>query len=386
MRRTTLESSLFTLVVACLFSCAPADKSNSTAQETDEQRVIWTAEAANTWYDKQEWPVGSNFSPSSAINQLEMWQAETFDTATINRELGWAADLGFNTVRVYLHDLVYEQDSTAFLKRMDDFLAIAEQHHIKPLFVFFDSCWDPAPKLGKQRDPKPHVHNSGWVQSPGIDVLQDSTQYPRLERYIKGVVNYFAQDERILGWDVWNEPNNPNTSSYGPVELKDKSDYVLPLLKKTFEWARAANPSQPLTSGLWDGGDWSKEADLTLIQKVQLEESDIISFHNYESPESFENRIKQLQKYGRPLLCTEYMARPNKSTFEGSLPIAKKYKVGAYNWGFVDGKTQTKYAWDSWDKQYTNEPSLWFHDILRVDGTPYSEKEVQLIKSLTGKN
>lgn len=386
MKRHLLKISFYALA-CCFFSCGQADKSDTKEkEESTVQRILWTAEEATAWYGKQEWPVGSNFSPSSAINQLEMWQAETFDTATINRELAWAADLGFNTVRVYLHDLVYEQDSAGFLQRMDNFLDIANQHQIKPLFVFFDSCWDPAPKLGKQRDPKPHVHNSGWVQSPGIEVLQDTTQYPRLERYITGVVKYFAQDDRILGWDVWNEPNNPNTSSYGPIELKDKDDYVLPLLKKTFEWARAANPSQPLTSGLWDGGDWSKEADLTPIQKVQLEESDIISFHNYESPESFENRIKQLQKYGRPLLCTEYMARPNKSTFEGSLPIAKKYKVGAYNWGFVDGKTQTKYAWDSWSKTYTSEPAQWFHDILRVDGTPYSEKEVQLIKSLTGKN
>lgn len=386
MNASILKICLLIAMGIGFISCtSQTEKKAEDNENATTQRVKWTAEEAKKWYDGEAWPVGSNFSPSTAINQLEMWQAETFDTVNINRELGWAADLGFNTMRVYLHDLVYEQDSAGFLTRMDVFLKIAEKHKIKPLFVFFDSCWDPFPKLGKQRAPQPHVHNSGWVQSPGINALQDSTQYPRLERYVKGVVQHFAQDNRILGWDVWNEPNNPNTSSYGKVELKDKEKYVLPLLKKSFEWARESAPVQPLTSGLWDGGDWSDEASLTAIQKVQLDESDIISFHNYEDPASFESRIKQLQKYGRPLLCTEYMARPNKSTFEGSLPIAKKYKVGAYNWGFVDGKTQTIYAWDSWKKQYVAEPTLWFHDILRKDGTPYKQEEVQLIKSLTEK-
>lgn len=386
MRISALKLCLLIAIGICFIRCtSQSEKKAHQDEDTVAQRVKWTAEEANKWYGGEDWPIGSNFSPSTAINQLEMWQAETFDTLTINKELGWAADLGFNTMRVYLHDLLYEQDSVGFLTRMDVFLEIAHKHKIKPLFVFFDSCWDPFPALGKQRAPKPHVHNSGWVQSPGADVLKDSTQYPRLERYVKGVVQHFAKDERILGWDVWNEPNNPNTSSYGKVELKDKEKYVLPLLEKSFSWARAANPIQPLTSGLWDGGDWSDEASLTAIQKVQLNESDIISFHNYEDPASFESRIKQLQKYGRPLLCTEYMARPNKSTFEGSLPIAKKYNVGAYNWGFVDGKTQTIYAWDSWKKSYNSEPATWFHDILRKDGTPFNQEEVTLIKSLTAK-
>lgn len=387
MRIIAFRLTCFILLCTLVWSCSSSGKKTEQQQgDSTEQSIVWTAERANAWYAQQPWLVGCNFTPSTAINQLEMWQAETFDTTTIDRELGWAADLGFNTVRVYLHDLVYEQDSSGFLDRMDTFLKIASNHHIKPLFVFFDSCWDPYPKLGKQRDPKPHVHNSGWVQSPGANVLKDSTQYARLERYVKGVVAHFAQDERILGWDVWNEPNNPNTSSYGPVELKNKDQYVLPLLEKTFEWARAAQPSQPLTSGLWDGGDWSDETALSDIQKVQLAESDVISFHNYENPASFEARIKQLQKYGKPLLCTEYMARANESTFEGSLPVAKQYKVAAYNWGFVDGKTQTIYAWDSWGKTYQKEPELWFHDILRRDGTPYREEEVAFIKSLTAKN
>lgn len=378
------------LLMACVLIQSTAckeqkkkEEKQEAQQETPVSRKIWTKEQANAWYGKQAWLVGCNFIPSTAINELEMFQAETFDTATINRELGWAASLGMNTVRVYLHDLLWEQDATGFLKRLDTFLEIARRHNIKPMFVLFDSCWDPFPKLGKQCDPKPFVHNSGWVQSPGYEALKDSTQYPRLEAYVKGVVSKFANDERILAWDVWNEPDNTNNTAYGKVELPNKDKYVLPLLQKTFEWARSVNPSQPLTSGVW-AGDWSSPEKLKPIEKVQLDESDIITFHNYENGEEFEKRIKWLQPLGRPLICTEYMARGNNSYFETSLPIAKKYKVGAINWGLVDGKSQTKYAWNSWSKQYSSEPELWFHEIFHTDGKPYRQKEVELIRNLTG--
>ena len=357
-----------------------AEKNSATTAPIE--RAIWSREEANGWYAKQPWLVGCNFIPSTAINQLEMFQAGSFDTATINKELEWAASIGMNTVRVYLHDLLWTTDSTGFTSRLNEFLAIAKKHNIKTLFVLFDSCWDPFPKSGKQRDPKPYVHNSGWVQSPGLNALKDSARYPALENYVKGVVGAFSKDDRILGWDIWNEPDNPNTSSYGKVEIPNKVDYVLPLLKKSFQWARAANPTQPLTSAVWRG-NWSSPDSLQPIEKVQLEESDVISFHNYENPLEFQKRIDWLQPYGRPILCTEYMARGNGSFFETSLPIAKKYKIAAYNWGLVDGKTQTKYAWDSWKKKYTSSPKLWFHEVFQKNGQPYDKKETALIKKIT---
>lgn len=351
-------------------------------QNNDNPREIWTKQQANTWYKNQPWLVGCNYSPAYAINQLEMWQAETFDAAAIDKELGWAASIGMNCVRVFLHDLLYQQDAAGFLKRMDDFLTIAERHKIKVMFVLFDSVWDPFPKLGKQKEPTPHVHNSGWVQSPGAEALKDSTQYPRLEEYVKAVVKNFADDSRILAWDVWNEPDNLNDGSYRKYELKNKGYIVAPLLKKVFVWARSANPSQPLTSGIW-AGDWSSDKTLKVWEKVQINQSDVISFHNYDNPAELEKRIKLLQRYGKPLLNTEYMSRGNGSFFEGSLPIFKKYHVAAFNWGLVAGKTNTIYPWDSWSKKYTAEPKLWFHDIFRADGTPYKESEVDFIRKIT---
>jgi hypothetical protein len=368
------------LAIACylVMACSVQKK-----LAVNKERPVWTKEMANSWYAKQGWLVGANFMPSTAINQLEMWQPETFDTATISRELGWAQALGMNTARVFLHDLLYQQDSTGLYNRMDVFLNICQRNRIRPLFVFFDSVWDPFPKEGKQRDPKPHVHNSGWVQSPGISALQDSTQYARLERYVKGVVARFAGDNRIIGWDVWNEPDNPNESAYGKVELQDKVKYVLPLLRSSFSWVRSQNPTQPVTSGIW-AGNWSTHETLKPLEKLQVEESDVISFHNYDSAQELEKRIVQLQKYGRPIICTEYMARPNGSTFQSSLPVAKKYNVAMYNWGFVDGKSQTIYPWDSWNTQYTAEPPVWFHDIFRRDGTAYRQEEVNFIREMTG--
>ncbi|MCU7551851.1 cellulase family glycosylhydrolase [Chitinophagaceae bacterium LB-8] len=356
---------------------------NCSTQKTSivQQREIWTSEQANNWYAKQGWLVGANFIPSNAINQLEMWQAETFDTATINRELAWAESIGMNTMRVFLHDLLHQQDSIGLYQRMDVFLQIAQRHGIKPLFVLFDSCWDPFPKPGKQREPKPHVHNSGWVQSPGQYALKDSTQYPRLEKYVKGVVSRFANDERILGWDIWNEPDNMTGPSYEKVEIPNKVEYVMPLLKKAFAWSRSVNPSQPLTSGIWVG-DWSTHNVMKPIEKLQIEESDIISFHNYDNAQEFEKRILLMKRYNKPIICTEYMARPNGSTFQGSLPVAKKYNVAMYNWGFVNGKTQTIYPWDSWTKTYSSEPPVWFHDIFQKNGTAYRTEEVEVIRKL----
>jgi hypothetical protein len=365
------------LLFVCIFY------SLSSVAQKQQPRTIWSTDQANTWYASQPWLVGANFLPSTAINQLEMWQAATFDTATIARELKWASSLGMNTMRVFLHDLLYIQDPVGFKKRIDIFLRIAKRYNIRPLLVFFDSCWDPFPHPGKQHEPGPFLHNSGWVQSPGADALKDTTQYKRLEKYVKDIVAHFRNDNRILGWDVWNEPDNTNGNSYNRFEPYNKVALVLPLLKKVFLWCRTANPSQPLTAGIW-AGNWSHHDSLRAIEKLMIEESDVISFHNYDRAEEFEKRVQWLQRYNRPILCTEYMSRGNGSTFQGSMPVAKKYKVAAFNWGLVNGKSQTIYPWDSWQKKYTAEPSLWFHDIFRVDGSAYSTEETTLIKSLTG--
>jgi hypothetical protein len=363
---------LVAFLVVCIWSsCCPAGEQ-------------WPAEKANAWYAKKSWRVGCNFSPSTAINELEMWQADTFDPATIDRELGWAEGLGFTSVRVFLHNIPWQQDSQGFTQRIDKFLQLTDKHHIGVLFVMLDSCWDPYPKAGKQRDPRPHVHNSGWVQAPGLDILKDPSRHAELEPYIKGIIGHFKDDRRIDGWDMFNEPDNTNNSSYKQYEPANKAELALGLLKKSYAWAREANPSQPITSGVWIG-TWPDPAKLSAMEHFQLEQSDIISFHNYARLPELKQAVQNLKRYHRPILCTEYMARPAGSTFDPNLGYLKEEKVGAYNWGFVSGKTQTIYPWDSWQKAYTAEPPLWFHDIFRADGKPYDPKEVAYIRRVTGK-
>ena len=347
-------------------------------------RERWTPEQANAWYARQPWLIGANYLPATSINQLEMWQAESFDTKRIDKEFGWAQAIGMNTMRVFLHDLAWQQDPQGYRQRIGQFLAIASKHKIRPLLVLFDSCWDPDPKLGQQHAPTPGVHNSGWVQGPGRAALADSAQAARLEAYVKGVVAAFASDSRILGWDLWNEPDNLNGSSYGKLEPSNKRELVEAMLAKTFAWARSENPTQPLTSGIWQG-DWSEDAKLSSMARLQVDQSDVISFHNYDSPTQLEKRIVQLERFGRPLLCTEYMARGNGSFFNGSLPIGKIHHVAMINWGLVQGKAQTHLPWDSWQKAYVGrEPSIWFHEVFRTDGKPYQKEEAEFIKRFVG--
>lgn len=342
----------------------------------------WSEAKANAWYGHHVWLVGCNFTPSTAINQLEMWQADTFDPATIDRELGWAQDLGFTSIRVFLQNLLWQQDARGFLQRMDQFLTIAHRHHIGVVFVIFDSCWDPDPKLGPQRAPRPFVHNSGWVQSPGREFTANPARLDELKPYVQGVIGHFRNDQRIDFWDLYNEPDNPNVPAYDKLEPTNKVETARLLLEKTFAWAREMRPAQPLSSAPWLG-PWADPAKLSPMEKVQLEQSDIITFHNYDNLEKLKACVENLRRYHRPVICTEYMARPVGSTFDPNLRYLKEQNVGAYNWGFVSGKTQTIYPWDSWTRTYTNEPPVWFHDIFRADGTPYKAAEVQFIKTLT---
>lgn len=357
----------------------------SAATAADAQRPgVWSRERAAAWQRETGWLVGSNYAPASAINQLEMWQAESWDPERIDRELGWAESLGMNTMRVFLHDLAYKQDPQGFLNRVDQFLAIADRHKIRPMLVFFDAVWDPFPHAGRQRPPTPGLHNSGWVQSPGLPILRDTARHRELEPYVKAVIGRFRDDRRVVAWDLFNEPDNINPSSYSPVEPKNKAELSLALLRKSFAWARSMNPTQPLTAAPWKG-DWVDRSKTLPITRFMLDNSDVISFHSYDPLDKLQGQVAALKRYGRPIIITEYMARPRGSTFETILPYLKEQGVHAYNWGFVSGKSQTIFPWDSWQQRYTGEPPVWFHDIFRTDGTPYREEEVRLIRSLTGR-
>lgn len=351
---TTILSLLF---VAFLFSCF-------TGQESRDR---WTDQQANEWYKQWGWLRGSNFYPSSAINQLEMWQEESFDPETIDRELGWATGIGMNCMRVYLHHAAWEVDRQGFKDRIRQYMDIAEKHGISTIFVLFDDCWNATYTRGKQPEPKPGIHNSGWVRDPGDLLFEKPELINTLEVYVKDILTTFRDDKRIVFWDLYNEPGN---SGYG-----NKS---LPLLQKVFEWGRAVNPSQPLSVGVWN-------ENLTDLTEYSLEQSDIISYHNYSDIMNHSKAIDSLKRFNRPMICTEYMARTLNSTFETIMPLLKEHHVGAINWGLVSGKTNTIFAWDT-PLPDEEEPPLWFHDIFREDGTPFSPVEIDFIKNITQDN
>ena len=337
------------------------------SQEVEVDNVIegkWSQEKADEWYAAQDWIVGANFVPSTAINQLEMWQEETFDPKTIDRELGYAEDIGMNAMRVYLHSLAYKADKEGFKNRVEKYLDIADSHGIKTIFVFFDDVWDANPKLGKQPMPEPGVHNSGWVQDPGYPESVEMADSPELERYVKDIISTYQNDDRVLMWDLYNEPGN-----------NGKANESLPLLKNVFKWAREVDPSQPLSVGLWN---W----DLIDLNTFQALNSDIVTYHSYDAPDTHERLIELLKTHGRPLIVTEYMARTRNSRFSNTLPMLKDYNIGAINWGLVKGKSNTIYAWDT-PIESGEEPIEWFHDVFRKDGTPYRQDEADLIRKLT---
>ncbi|GHT55323.1 hypothetical protein AGMMS49982_21130 [Bacteroidia bacterium] len=348
------------LVLVCfiasvmLFGCA----------EQSKVREVWTKEQAGEWYKQWGWLRGCDFIPSTAVNQLEMWQAETFDPVTIDRELGWAAGIGMNCMRVYLHHLAWELDKDGFKARVGQYLDIASKHGISTIFVIFDDVWLPTYQAGKQPEPTPGAHNTRWLQDPGNLIYEDSTLVVELEVYVKDILTTFKKDKRIVLWDLYNEPGN---SGHG--------DNSLALLQQVFTWGRTVNPTQPFSAGYW-------HANLTNLNKYQLENSDVITYHTYGDAEGHRALINELKQYGRPMICTEYMARTHNSTFQTIMPMLKAENIGAISWGLVAGKTNTIFTWET-PLPDVEEPPIWFCDIFRKDGSPYSQEEIETIKALT---
>ncbi|WP_304224382.1 DUF2147 domain-containing protein [Gracilinema caldarium] len=329
--------------------------------------LVWPTKRAQAWYAAHPWPVGCNYIPSNAINQLEMWQRDTFTPELIAKELDLAQSLGFNTLRVYLHDILWRHDRESFINRIKRFLDLAASRGLSVMFILFDDCWNDRAHPGRQPKPRKGVHNSGWVRSPTSRFINDEKAWPLLEDYVSGIISEFQFDERVYAWDLYNEIGN----SVGFLPNSTR------LLGLTFRWARQMNPSQPVTAGIWKGSSWFRGLNEFLIRN-----SDIITFHDYSPLDTLRSKIEALSAYGKPLVCTEYMARTQNSRFETHLPLFREWGVGAMSWGLVSGKTQTIYPWGS--RPGSEEPEVWFHDIFRPDGTPWSEQEVRAIRSITG--
>ena len=315
---------------------------------------LWSIQRSREWHGRVGWLVGANFVPSTASNQLEMFQEQTWDPKRINTELLWASQAGMNCVRVTLHNLLYERSPNHFLSRLDEFLAIAQVHGIRVVFVLLDATWRGDARLGLQPEPLLHVHNSGWLQSPNYEQLKDKAQWPKLKEYVQGVVSRFHSDDRVAMWDVYNEPGSAVdyefvkerfANLYPPFSQEEKSVLTHELLGKVFRWVRAVAPSQPITAALWGGMDpednvrttWSGRFADTIVRN-----SDVITFHSNDAPtDEYHRQLRVLKRLKRPVICTGYLDRSANSTIKGNLPILAEVGFGALVWGLVDGKSQT---------------------------------------------
>jgi hypothetical protein len=335
-------------------TAGPATKSAEPGQMTRD--LVWS------WYRKTGVLRGVNYLPRTAVNTTEMWSKDTYDTKTIDQELDWARSVGYNSVRVPLQFLVWKADAAGFKDRMRDFLKRADARGMTVVFVLFDDSRDSGsdPYLGKQKDPVPGVQNSGWTPSPGLERVANTNAWPELERYVKDVVDSFRRDPRVSMWDLYNTPGNAG--------MRDRS---LPLLEATFRWARSVRPQQPLTSGPWS--DFGSPMSARI-----MELSDVISLQTFDEREGARAKILACQVYRRPVICTDWLKRGAGSTFAEILPVFAEMRVGWFNRGFVRGRTQLFIPKDR--RTAEPEPALWEHDVLREDGKPFDEKEVQLIR------
>jgi len=330
----------------------------------------WDLARIREWY-KTQFPIfGCNYVPSFAVNSTEMWQCfDELTEETVRSELTLAAATSMNSVRVFLQFIVWEHDPDEFKKRFDRFLHLASGCGLSVMPILFDDCAfsGKEPYPGPQNPPVPGVHNSGWTASPGFTRADDPEHLPKLQAYVLDVVGSFKDDERIVVWDMYNEPGN-----------SDRGDRSMPLLRAAFKWSRDANPSQPLTAGCW-----SWENPLFGVEIAALELSDIVSFHSYNDVSVTTRQIEMLQGFNRPLLCTEWLHRPNNNHVSSHLPLFKDYKIGIYNWGLVQGRTQTNLSWSTMNGEPDPDPVIWQHDFYTPEHIPYCADEIVLLKSFT---
>ena len=318
------------------------------------------------WYRRQGTLRGVNYLPRTAVNSIEMWQAETFDPQTIDQELGWAEDVKLSSLRVFLPYVVWKDDAKGLKKRMDKFLELAHKHALSTVFVLFDDkqAEGMEPHAGPQPEPVPGVYNSRWVASPGHALVPESSgSWPDLKEYVRDIVGKFSGDNRVLMWDVYNEPLSA-----------DKSAGSMPLLNAAFGWVRDMHPQQPLTSGI----------DLRLSQQERdevMRNSDVVTLADYGNYEQMMGILSLAATRGRPVICTGWLQREQRNTFKDILPLFSQFGVGWYNWGLVRGKTQLYIPWNTSGKD--SDPKLWGQDLLNDDGKPFDKEEIRLIKGFS---
>ena len=341
----------------------------------------WSEEKAWDWYNRKPWIRGCNYRASDCINWIEQWQELDFDKKmqTFDRELKLAADIGFNSIRTLLSFEVWDQQHDGFMDRLEQFLTLAASHGISVMPIFGNDCcvpkelYQPA-RMGRQPEPEPGYHggrkdgtHAVMHDKPAYSILDDAETARRFERFVDEVVGRYAKDQRIIIWDIFNEPG-----------MTRRGSLSLPHMVRFFEIARSHDPIQPLTAGAWD----NLTGTLSEIEQKAVDLSDVVSFHSYDNYIKMIEILDTLGKYKRPLLNTEWLHRCWNNRVEEMFPLFYLMRIGCYNWGLVAGKSQT---FEPWEKLYHDpDPSWdltkWQHDLFRQNLRPYDPKEIQVIR------
>ncbi|BCL73945.1 hypothetical protein TUMSATVNIG1_59300 (plasmid) [Vibrio nigripulchritudo] len=211
----------------------------------------------------------------------------------------------------------------------------------------------------------------------------DTSMWQSIESYFIDVVGKFGSDERVLMWDLYNEPTNRMLfTPYGEFEFSfELEQYSHSLVEHCFHWVRSINPVQPVTVGAWHvpSENPGQTAFLHPTDQMCLNLSDVVTFHAYVGRKDMMSIVERLARHNRPMLCTEWLARHCDSTYESILPLMQKHSIGVAQWGLVRGKTQTSLPWPSIQRE-TNHQDIWFHDFLDENGMPHRLQEAELIR------
>lgn len=345
----------------------------------------WTVEEANTWYRKYPWIRGTNFLPSNCSSRLDMWQSyhlkEHLECS--DRELALAEQIGFNSVRLWLNfDVYYSEGKETFLDILEKYICLCAKHHQSVMLCLayeedlHELPFVPKP-LGEQPI-YPATHFNRPKEKEGKPSWRHYLEIPETHdlfiEMVTEVVRKYRDDERIIVWNVWNEPDIT------------RKEATLPLLAQLFELVRSLDPIQPLTSDIWAGLDEECKCK-SVVQQYSLEHSDVISFHNYSPYEKFIEQVIRLKSVtDRPIFMTEWLHRINHNNVYELYPLMYLENIACYCWGFVAGLTATIEPWNSlWD-QYDKDHNVpydftkWQHDLFRPNGRPYDPKEIEIIK------
>lgn len=345
----------------------------------------WTNEEANNWYKRLGWLRGCNFIGSDCANRLDMWQSYKREEKlkTADRELALADKIGFNTVRLWANFDVYYAESESFMDILENYISLCDKHNQKVMLVLGyeedlprGDVFIPK-KLGEQE----YALGEHQGRFPLSEEQKSLTphhymEYPELKdkfiEMVKNIVKKYRDDERILCWNIWNEPGI------------QRGELSIEFMNILFGVVRELDTVQPLCADVWrgleDGKPISKE------ERHALELSDIISFHSYSEYRWFVENLFEFKKLNRPIFVTEWLHRINHNNIHDIYPLMYIENVANYCWGFVVGKTQTNEPWSNIWYQYDNREARnydftkWQHDLFRPNLRPYDPNEIELIE------